>query len=609
MSLLTPWALGGLAVLVPLVILHLRHDRRQSQDVPSLRLWLDLVPLSARRRAWAKLPRLPLLLALQVLAVTLIAAGLAQPATSRVAGERGTVYVIDGSFWMSAAGRMPAALARVAALAARLPATSTVSVVLAGGTPRLLYGGAPAGVRQALERVRPGTAPSTLSGALALAARESDGRDFRFVVLRAPEDPAPAVRAGAAQIQVISIGPRISDQGIFPVGAHCGGTSARACEVLAVVANHSPVPVTDSFTAYDNGVRTLSSSIHVMPESDADLTLASRPNQQIELRLNGRDALTEDNVAWITVPGAGNAAEPMRITLVGEPSDAQVVAEAFAAVPGIQLRMRTPETYRAADARASGLTVLDGWLPPSGLPPSASVFLIDPPRIPGGRMGAPLAETVVSGTDEETDLLDGIDLSSLSIDSGSAHAVTLPSYMSALAWSPSGPLIAAGHDAVQRVAMLTFDPARSDLPQLPALPLLAENLVSWAAAWAPAITPAGAPFIVDAAPGARRLMLALEGHAIRTISLKSAPQSLTLERPGLYSLTETGPAFSRSATVAVDVGEPTASPSATADLTGLRAPPTARSSDVAPWLLAIAVLVLIVEWGYWLRLRRRAVTA
>jgi hypothetical protein len=104
-------------------------------------------------------------------------------------------------------------------------------------------------------------------------------------------------------------------------------------------------------------------------------------------------------------------------------------------------------------------------------------------------------------------------------------------------------------------------------------------------------------------------MLALEGHAIRTISLKSAPQSLTLERPGLYSLTETGPAFSRSATVAVDVGEPTASPSATADLTGLRAPPTARSSDVAPWLLAIAVLVLIVEWGYWLRLRRRAVTA
>ena len=608
MSLLTPWALGGLAVLVPLVILHLRHDRRHTQDVPSLRLWLDLEPVSARRRAWAKLPRLPLLLALQVLAVTLIVAALARPATSRVRDERGTVYVIDGSFWMSAAGRMPAALARVAALAARLPATAKVDVVLADGSPRLLYGGAPAGVRQALKGVRPGTAPSTLSGALALAARESDGGDFRFVVLRAPEDPAPAVRVGATQMQVISTGPPISDQGIFPVGARCAGGSTRDCEVLAIVANHSPHSVRDSFMAYDNGARTLSSSIDVMPESEADLTLASRPNQQIELRLTGRDALSEDNEAWITVPGPGNASEPLTVTLVGEPKDAQVVADALAAVPGVRLRMLTPRTYRASDARVSGLTVLDGWLPPSGLPPSASVFLIDPPRIPGGRVGGQLAETVVSGTDEATDLLDGIDLSSLSIDSGSAHAVTLPSYMSALAWSPSGPLLAAGQNGVQRVAMLTFDPARSDLPQLPALPLLAENLVSWAAAWAPATASVGEPFIVDAAPGTRRLMLALPDHAVRTISLNGVARSLTLERPGLYSLTETGPHLSRSATVAVDVGDPTASPSAMADLTGLKASPAARSSDLAPWLLAIALLVLIFEWGYWLSLRRRAVT-
>ncbi len=345
-----------------------------------------------------------------------------------------------------------------------------------------------------------------------------------------------------------------------------------------------------------------------MPESESDLTLASRPNQQIELRLNGRDALPEDNEAWITVPGPGNASEPLSVTLVGEPNDAQVVAEALAAVPGVHLRTLTPRTYRTADARVSGLTVLDGWLPPSGLPPSASVFLIDPPRIPGGRVGGQLAETVVSGTDEGSDLLDGIDLSSLSIDSGSAHAVTLPSYMSALAWSPSGPLLAAGQNGVQRVAMLTFDPARSDLPQLPALPLLAENLVSWAAAWAPATASVGEPFMVDAAPGTRRLMLALSGHAVRAISLTGAAQSLTLERPGLYSLTETGPHLSRSATVAVDVGDPTASPSATADLTGLQGSPAARSSDLAPWLLAAAVLVLIFEWGYWLGLRRRAVT-
>jgi hypothetical protein len=155
--------------------------------------------------------------------------------------------------------------------------------------------------------------------------------------------------------------------------------------------------------------------------------------------------------------------------------------------------------------------------------------------------------------------------------------------------------------------MLTFDPVRSDLPQLPALPLLAENLVSWAVDWAPDSTPAGEPFTVDGAPGARRLIVSLAGHAVRTISPSSAPLSLTLERPGLYSLTETGPHLSRSATVAANVGGPAMSPSATADLTGLHASPAVRSSDIAPWLLAVALLVLTFEWGYWLVLRRGAV--
>ena len=605
MNLLTPWALGGLAVLVPLVIAHLRHQRRQSQDVPSLSLWLDLQPVSARRRAWTRLPRLPLLLALQVLAVTLLVAALARPATSSGDGERGTVYVIDGSYWMSVAGRMPAALARVAALAARLPTSSRVEVVLADGAPRLVYAGAPSGVRVALRGVRAGTAPSTLSAALALAGRESDGGRFRFVVLRAPEDPRPAVRAGPAQMQVIPIGPPIADQGIFPVGARCASAATRGCEVLALIANHSRNAVTDTFVAYDDGVRRLSSSIDVGPESEADLTLASRPNQEIELRLGGRDALAEDNQAWITVPSAGNASHPLTVTLVGRPSDAQVVADAFAAVPGVHLRTLTPRTYKAADARASGLTVLDRWLPASGLPPSGGVFLIDPPRIPGGRVGGQLAQTIVSGSDQATDLLDGIDLSSLSIDSGSAHSVTLPSYMSALAWSPSGPLLAAGRDGVQRVAMLAFDPAQSDLPQLPALPLLAENLVSWATAWVPASASAGQPFIVDAAPGARRLTLALRGQLVRTIPLDGVAQSLTLARPGLYSLAESGPHLGRSATVAVNLGASMSSPSPAADLTVGRASPAARGPNLAPWLLAIVLLVLILEWVVWLGPGRR----
>ena len=43
--------------------------------------------------------------------------------------------------------------------------------------------------------------------------------------------------------------------------------------------------------------------------------------------------------------------------------------------------------------------MLDGWLPPGGLPPAPAVLLVDPPRLPEGRVGGTLGDTVVSGTD------------------------------------------------------------------------------------------------------------------------------------------------------------------------------------------------------------------
>ena len=146
-------------------------------------------------------------------------------------------------------------------------------------------------------------------------------------------------------------------------------------------------------------------------------------------------------------------------------------------MPGVSLRLSTPADYDAAEARTSDLTVLDGSLPRNRLPASPAVLLIDPPSLPGGRVEGRLADSTPSGSDPSNPLLTGVDLTSLDIDAGSARTLVLPDYMTPVAWSPGGPLLAAGDDGSQRVAVLSFDPSESDLPQLASFPVLAANLV------------------------------------------------------------------------------------------------------------------------------------
>ena len=208
------------------------------------------------------------------------------------------------------------------------------------------------------------------------------------------------------------------------------------------------------------------------------------------------------------------------MTLVGAPSDAVAVAQAFAAVPGVTLRLHTPAKYRAADAVTSDLAVLDGSLPAPASPVPGGAP--DRPAPPTGRerRGSRCA-TRASGLDPASALLADVDLTSLTIDGGGSRALTLPPYMSGAAWSPDGPLLAAGDDGHQRLAVLSFDPTESDLPQLASFPILAANLVRWSAGWTPTAAAAGQQIRINKTPGARRL-------TVRAGAARSCPARSTV---------------------------------------------------------------------------------
>jgi hypothetical protein len=168
-NLLAPWFLAGFAALVPLVLLHLRRQRREV-GVASLLLWRDAPAVATPRRRRARVV-LPVALALQALLLVLAVIALAAPQAGggpAAVGAAPFVVVVDGSTRMAMTDvrpdRLAAARRGLERRLAALPADTPVSVVVAGAAPRLVASRvSPDAARDALRAVRAdaATGPTT----------------------------------------------------------------------------------------------------------------------------------------------------------------------------------------------------------------------------------------------------------------------------------------------------------------------------------------------------------------------------------------------------------------------------------------------------------------
>jgi hypothetical protein len=600
MSLARPWWLGALALLLPLLILHLRRPALTIREVPSLLVWEGLsgsAPSDTRR---LRRPRHPLLLALQALVIAGLVLALAGPRLDRAESST-TVYVLDASFWMQSGTRFDAARADLVRIAAKRP--GRVAVISASATPSLVYRGSRSGVASALRGLRPGDTSGDLAAAITLAAGQLRGSRGRMILFRAPEDALPQITAAPGQLAVRVVGAPSDDQGIFEPQARCGIGPADECEVLATLRNGSASARTDSYTASVRGERSVTLHATVPARSTTTIALTARPGSVLRLRLRGRDVLPLDDTAFVTVPGTDNAPDAATVTLVGDPSSARPLAQAFASVPGVTLLLRTPRSYRRRDAAVSQLVVLDRFMPASGLPAAPAVLVIDPPSLPGGTVGAPIAVSTISSTAVGAALLEGVDLTSLAIDRGEARSLVLPSFMHPLVSSPDGALLAAGDDGHRRVAVLAFDPQHSNLAQLAALPILARNLVGWADGWASLAD--AASLSIAAVPGATHVRVVDAAGGTRTISLAGGPAGVIGLAAGRTSVSIDGPGGGRRRELVSALAAPGApgrgAPVALGDWASAAGSHGRRS--LVPWLIAIALVAMAAEWGVWRRIR------
>ncbi|HET6174051.1 MAG TPA: VWA domain-containing protein [Gaiellales bacterium] len=606
MSFARPWWLAALVLLLPLVLLHLRRPALAVREVASLAIWERLAAPVESSDWRLRRPRHPLLLALQALALCALLIALAGPARPHAAPPPTTVFVVDGSLWMHVGTRLADARTGVGQLAGSDP-KANVALVTAAGTPAVAYRGPVTGLPAALDGLQAGAGEGDLSAGIALAAGLLGDREGRMVVLRAPEDAIPELAAAQGQVTVRVVGSPSADQGLFARGARCGVGPAGLCEVVATVRNGDAVSHVDGYAAYLDGKRTLTLPVTVPAHGTSTVTLTARPGSSVRLQLTKRDALPLDDTAWFTVPSAAGTPASLRVTLVGDPDTAKPLAQALAAAPGVSLELRTSKTYRRQDALASDLVVLDGWVPSDGLPPAPAVALIAPTRIPGGLVGAPLPGASVSSTAAGNDLIAGVDLRSLSVDRNAARQLRLPTWLDPILSSPGGTLLAAGDNGRQRLAVLAFDPARSNLTQLPAFPILARNLERWAAGW----TSAGenGSLAIDAVPGATNASVTRDGGESSSSLLRGRPVGITGLAPGAYTVVATGPDVAHRSSLTATLPVPGTAENPASGPIDLR--PWARlatpreQSSLSPYLIILALMAIAGEWAVWRRLRRR----
>jgi Ca-activated chloride channel homolog len=604
-SLARPWWLAGLALLLPLLLLHLRRPTLAVREVPSLLVWERIggAPSEADRRL--RPPRNPWLLALQALALVALVGALAGPSSGTAAPPRTTVYVLDDSLWMQIGSRSDDARRAILRSATADP-HARVAVVTAGATPAVAFRGSATAAAGALAHLRPDASSGDLAAGITLGAGLLQGARGRLVVLRAPESPMPAVTAAPGQLSIRVVGRVSPDQGLFAPEARCGIGPSGACEVVATLRNGAARARIDGYTAFIDGRRAASLRVAVPARATSTIAFTAPAGSAVRLHLTSPDELAADDTAWVDVPGLAGAPAASTVTLVGDPSTALPLARAFASVPGVTLRLRTPATYRRRDALASTLVVLAGFLPRDGLPPSPAVALIAPPRLPGGSIDGAIASPTISGQAIGSELLRGVDLTSLTIDRGAAELLRLPPWLDHVLWTPSGPLLAAGDDGRRRLAVLAFDPARSSLTQLPALPILARNVVRWAAGWT--VLGTGGSLTVDAVPGTTAATVATASGA-STLELRGRAAGRTSIAPGVVTVTVRGREGEHRQTLDASLALPSSEAAAAAggpiDLTSWisrGSPPDRRS--LAPWLLVLALLAIAGDWACWRRLRR-----
>jgi len=653
-SLLAPAMLLTALLAVPILLLYMLKLRRQEVSVSSTLLWQQLLRDRQANTPWQRLKR-SLFLLLQLLILALLVLALARPALpapSPVSGP--TVLLLDASASMNASDAAPTRFAAAQAAAAGmldgLPANAAVTVILAGAQPRLLASAETdrLALRRALAAAQPEQGSADWPAALALAAGAASDERSAIVVLSDGGLPQNGLPPLPVEAHYLPVGQSADN---LAVAALAVRPAAAGPQLFVSVHNYAGEPRQVVLSFYAGEQLFAARQITVPAQQNQDVLLDNLPqtaNAQDVQRYMARlsppagesgplDFLPLDDQAEALYRPAATG----RVLLLSKGN--LFLRQLLGSLPGIQPFLLVPgeDLQTRLTQERYDVYILDGIVP-ADLPPG-NLLILNPPENAFFQVNGSFSDMRQIQTADHT-LTRFVDWKNVHVRS--ARQVVLPDWAQWLVRSQAGPLVFAGETAGRRLAVVTFDLHDSDLPLQITYPILFANLIQYLAPAQnlsaagdeaqPAAFALGAGDSLQIRPGEGILVHpAGEAGSARVTLPDGSRQSLTLEQgkalfqgtqqTGVYTLDYPGHPELGSDAFAVnlfDPGESAIAPQSEIRLgqTQLRAGggEDAGQHELWPWLAALALVVLLLEWllyqqyqgrslaGLFNRLRRRA---
>jgi Ca-activated chloride channel homolog len=601
-TLLAPLA-GLFALIIPAIVaLYFLRVRRPEVPLSSTLLWRRALRDRQASVPWQRL-RFSWLLLLQLLAAALLVFALMRPAvTTHAALATDTIVVIDDSMSMQATdvspSRFEVARQKARAIFDQMTAGTRVSLVAMDDHPRLLASrtGDPGPLRDALDRLHPSNGGADLHGALAVAASTAGASEGARLVLLSDGITeglrAPLTLPFAVDYQRIGVTAEN-----MAVTALTIVTQPGQRDAVAHVENLGRERASSSLELRVDGRIVDLRHLDLEPHAGTDVLvpLPARAGE-VTATLTPHDALAVDDSATV-------AAQPGRTYHVELVTAHDVFLDrALRLRPDIALATVTPDHYRP-DA-AVDMWVFDGFLPKT-LPdqpywvvaPPSSVALGAGEVVAGGHPRAAVAaDPVVSG----------VDLSTVHV--ARTRDLRSSTFGRAVIESEAGPLLLL-RDSAPRAALLGFDVHDSDLPLRNAFPLLVDRVSRFLL---PEDLPAreqGPGDLVQITPENGVTDVTVTRPDGTAVALGAEPgRTLTYGdtgEVGLYTVNEkrSGGQTALVSHFAVNAFDPLRSsiaPHSRLDLSGAATaatvPAPASQQDIWPWLAALLLAVLTIEW-------------
>jgi hypothetical protein len=594
---LSPWGLLGLIAIPLILLLYILKQKREKLTVSSLVLWQQVLRDMQARTPWQKL-RKNLLMFLQLLAALLLVLALAGLALQFFHGDRESVIlVIDTSLSMSSTDIQPTRLnaAKKDALqyVKELPNNSRITVVtIAREADVLLYASESAdeAVRsiQAIEPTNTYMDPAKAEELLLSLKKQDQGAS---IVLFGDKP----ITVGSETIQFSGYERQNNNLALVRFNHTRSKDSISA---MSIVRNQGDTEAEASVSLYGDGEFLDSQRVVIKAHETQTIWWQEIPPTVTELHcvIDTEDILEADNHAYDTVLSD----DPVKVLLVTEGN--YFLEKIFSLIQGVELVRTLPEevtVYNGYD-----LYVLDGTIPEK-LPADGNIVIFAPKPnslFPvGDWMDTPAVQPVKHAIFRYLD--------KLSFAIGRTRILEKPQWAETIMEANGNPIILDGRLQNTRILIFGFHLYETDLPLKSEFPILISNIIS---EYSPGSGNAISGVLIGDAvsfslqPDTQSAKLILPSGETVSVAPPIPPEPfLRTDAPGIYRLEQKkiGETVISSFTVNLpDEWQMEKSrTSASAQDVGMGASiPVQKSAYPLTFpLLALAVLILLLEWWYY----------